>query len=100
MPRHDAGHETSSKTSSQPSDTQVSGDQINHPAHYNQHGIECIDAIEMLELGFHLGNVLKYLWRWKDKDGLTALKKARWYLDRYISLMEGANGKEKNSRSR
>ena len=62
-------------------------EKVNHPFHY-QGTIECIDVIEDLQLGFHLGNVLKYIWRHRHKDGLLGLKKARWYLDRYIELME------------
>lgn len=63
---------------------------INHPDHYNQGGVECIDAIEAaghLE-GFCTGNVIKYLWRWKDKGGLEDLKKARWYIDKLIQHLE------------
>lgn len=67
-------------------------DEINHPAHYTATKIEPIDVIEEWALPFHLGNTLKYLARW-DKKGnpLQDLKKARWYLDRYIALIE-ANG--------
>lgn len=52
----------------------------------------------MLGLGFHLGNVMKYIWRWQNKDGVEALKKARWYLDRKIQEIEkGQHGKEEDS---
>ncbi len=66
-------------------------DNINKPAHYTFSGIEVIDAIEAWELGFHLGNVIKYIARAGRKDVLETLndlKKARWYLDREISRRE------------
>ena len=48
-----------------------------------------IDAIEAWELPYHLGNVVKYVARAKHKgDELTDLRKARWYLDRYIGRIE------------
>lgn len=59
---------------------------INHPAHYNKGKIEVIDFIEDQQLPFHLGNVVKYIARAGSKgDKLEDLKKARWYLDRYIN---------------
>ena len=62
---------------------------VNHPPHYNQRGIECIDAIEAAtDKGFEYylqGNIIKYLWRYRYKNGLEDLKKARWYLDKLIS---------------
>lgn len=61
------------------------GDAVNHPAHYKSAtGIEVIDVIEAFGLGFHDGNVVKYLLRWKQKGGEEDLRKARWYLDRFI----------------
>lgn len=60
-------------------------DPVNHPAHYRAGGIESIDVIEGFDLGFHLGNVVKYVLRAGRKiDALEDLRKARWYLDRYI----------------
>lgn len=60
-------------------------DQVNHPAHYKSAaGVEVIDVIEAFGLGFHEGNVVKYLLRWKQKGGVEDLKKARWYLNRFI----------------
>lgn len=61
------------------------GDPIDHPDHYTVGGIEVIDAIEAWGLGFHAGNVVKYVARAGRKgDALEDLKKARWYLDRLI----------------
>jgi Protein of unknwon function (DUF3310) len=63
-------------------------DNVNHPAHYNQGAIECIDAIKAaLVDGFPdylRGNVIKYLWRYKEKGGVEDLRKSAWYLDRLI----------------
>lgn len=68
-------------------------DLINHPDHYRQGEIECIDAIAAALTpdefcGYCKGNVLKYVWRERHKGSLESLKKARWYLDRLIGTME------------
>lgn len=66
----------------------MSGDNINHPKHYNSGKIEAIEAIEDWNLGFHLGNVVKYISRAGKKDPnkrLEDLKKALWYLQREIN---------------
>lgn len=61
-------------------------DVINHPSHYIRDKIEVIDFIEDQQLPYHLGNVIKYIARAGYKgDKLEDLKKARWYLDRYIN---------------
>lgn len=65
---------------------------INHPSHYKgKDGIEVIDVIEAFDLGFCLGNAIKYILRAGKKDnrgpfdsGWQDLKKAKWYLDREI----------------
>ena len=60
-------------------------DPVNHPPHYKTGGIETIDFIEAKELGYHLGNVIKYVSRAKHKGNeLEDLKKAQWYLERAI----------------
>jgi Protein of unknwon function (DUF3310) len=65
-------------------------DMINHPPHYTFGKIEAIDAIEDWQLGFHEGNVVKYVARAKYKGTeLDDLKKAAWYLNRRIEKMEG-----------
>jgi hypothetical protein len=64
---------------------QASHDPVAHPRHYTFGGIEVIDAIEAWSLGFHLGNVVKYVARAAHKGSyLEDLRKARWYLDREI----------------
>jgi hypothetical protein len=60
-------------------------DPVNHPAHYKVGGIETIDFIEAKALGYHLGNVVKYITRADHKSNRKQdLEKARWYLDRAI----------------
>lgn len=67
----------------------VAGDAVNHPKHYTHGGIETIDVIEAWQLGFCLGNTVKYISRAGRKgDALEDLKKARWYLEREIARME------------
>lgn len=57
---------------------------VDHPSYYNQAKLEVIDAIEGLELGFVRGSILKYICRYKQKNGIEDLKKAKWYLNRLI----------------
>lgn len=72
-------------------------DNVNHPAHYKQGGIECIDAIEAAVTGLSgfegmcTGNAIKYLFRWKHKAGIEDLKKAVWYVNRLIQKAEGVD---------
>lgn len=61
-------------------------DIVHHPPHYKSGVIEVIDVIEQFELGFHLGNTVKYVLRAGRKgSALTDLQKARWYIDREIA---------------
>ena len=66
-------------------------DNVNSPQHY-QGKVECIDCIESATAGlngieaFCTGNAIKYLYRWKKKNGITDLKKAKWYIDKIISV--------------
>lgn len=59
---------------------------VNHPAHYNEHPMECIDVLRVLLTpeefrGFCLGNALKYRWRRKHKGAEGQdMKKAEWYM--------------------
>ena len=67
-------------------------DVVNHPDHYTDGGIETIDFIEAKRLPYHLGNAVKYISRAGKKDPektVEDLKKAVWYINRYISKMEG-----------
>lgn len=83
---------------------------VNHPPHYqSSSGLEVIDVIEAFTEHLtgaeatNTGNVIKYIWRWKEKNGmfpsssgwaLEDLKKARWYLDRLIGFV----GKKEESK--
>ena len=75
----------------------IQEDAVNHPSHYTDGGIECIEAIESALTseeyrGYLKGNIQKYVWRERHKGGTESLKKARWYLDRLIQLDEAQNG--------
>ena len=64
-------------------------DVVNHPSHYTRGNIEVIDFIEDQQLPYHLGNVVKYVARAGFKgDKVEDLKKAQWYLNRYIRTLE------------
>lgn len=64
-------------------------DLVNHPQHYTFGKIEVIDAIEDWQLGFHEGNVVKYVARAKHKGReLEDLRKGAWYLNRRIKNLE------------
>ena len=63
------------------------------PDYYNKNGLECYDLIEAScgtegYKGFLVGNIWKYLWRWKDKNGIEDLRKAREYLAKLIQSLE------------
>jgi hypothetical protein len=63
-------------------------DNVNHPAHYKVGGIETIDFIEAKNLGYNLGNVVKYITRADHKGNKNEdLLKARWYLNREIAKL-------------
>ena len=70
----------------------MAGDMINHPDHYQLNGMETIDIIGAAtsELSgieaFDTGNALKYLCRWKNKNGIEDLKKAVWYIQHLIDF--------------
>ena len=68
-------------------------DIISHPPHYETDGIECIDAMQITQgtaavMDFCICNAFKYLWRFRRKGGLEDIKKAKWYLSKYIELQE------------
>jgi hypothetical protein len=68
-------------------------DLVNHPPHYTDGSIECIEAIEAQHTpeeyrGYLKGNIAKYIWRERHKGGTESLRKARFYLDRLIMFDE------------
>ena len=63
-------------------------DNVNHPKHYqSKTGLEAIDVIEAFTSGedFCIGNAIKYICRWKNKNGKEDIKKAIWYLERLLN---------------
>lgn len=65
-------------------------EKVNHPPHYTAGKVECIDALEAATIGLQgieavcTANAIKYLWRWKYKNGLEDLAKAKWYLNKLV----------------
>lgn len=74
--------------------TNMAKENVNHPSHYNQGGIEAIDAMiaafgKAEVVAFCKINSFKYIWRANEKGKTTEdLKKARWYLDKAVELLE------------
>ena len=69
-------------------------DMVNNPTHYTKTSIECIDAMRETQgveatKQFCICNAFKYLWRHNAKNGDEDIKKASWYLNKAVSLMEG-----------
>ena len=68
-------------------------DMVNHPQHYTQGGIECIDALKAATVGKRgieavcVANVIKYLWRYEEKNGIEDVRKAKWYIERLLKEM-------------
>ena len=65
---------------------------VDHPPHYNTASIETIDVIASVTgdgFEFYLqGNIMKYLWRYRYKNGIEDLKKAEWYLKKLIEITD------------
>ena len=63
---------------------------VNHPSRYTRGKIECIDALESAVVGkspdeaIYVANIIKYLWRYEEKEPLRSLMSAEWYLKRLI----------------
>ena len=69
-------------------------DEVNHPQRYTgQCSIECIDVMELTfgtqaVINFCMCNAFKYLWRYKAKNGEEDIRKAEWYLDHTVKLLD------------
>ena len=69
-------------------------DMVNHPSHYADGKIECIDALEVITEDLKgieaicTANAVKYLWRWKKKNGKQDLEKSIWYINKLIKSLE------------
>lgn len=90
MKENDIYEKTGSST-----DDLIKEDMVNHPNHYiSETGLEVIDVVEAFTFDLKgieatdTGNILKYMCRWKSKNGLEDLKKAKWYLNHLINHVE------------
>ena len=69
-------------------------DMVSHPKHYTQGDIECIDALKAATVGKRgieavcVANVIKYLWRYEEKNGIEDVRKAKWYIERLLRELE------------
>ncbi len=67
---------------------------VEYPPHYTAGKVECIDAIQSAVTGLNgqeaylVGNIIKYCWRFKRKNGIEDLKKAEWYLKRLMEVQD------------
>jgi|TARA_R100001530_G_scaffold53646_1_gene39583 hypothetical protein len=68
---------------------------VNSPSHYTHSGLECIKAIEAATgdgfADYLQGNIIKYIWRYRYKNGVEDLEKASWYLNRLITILKAEN---------
>lgn len=77
-------------------------DKVNHPAHYTAGKVECIDALEAATIGLQgieavcTANAIKYLWRWKFKNGVEDLSKAKWYINKLAKHLAEKDDKDGN----
>ena len=71
-----------------------SPDMVNHPKHYNQGGIECIDALKAATVGKRgieavcVANIIKYCWRYEENNGIEDVRKAKFYIERLLKELE------------
>lgn len=69
-------------------------DMVNHPKHYTQGGIECIDALKAATVGKRgieavcVANIIKYCWRYEEKNGIEDVRKAKFYIERLLKELE------------
>ena len=72
-------------------------DKVNNPSHYTQGAIECIEALASATVNLKgieavcTANAIKYLWRWKEKNGAEDLDKAIWYIQKLKKEIANAN---------
>ena len=72
-------------------------DAVNSPSHYCQGGIECIEALKAATVNLKgieavcTANAIKYLWRWKEKNGATDIRKCIWYCERLLKEIENGD---------
>ena len=74
-----------------------------NPSHYKKGEVECIDAIASATVGKSgmeavcVANVIKYLWRYEDKGGVTDVEKALWYLNKLTKELNNNKDGEINN---
>lgn len=69
----------------------MADERVNHPNHYTQGDIECIDAMQAAfgkeaVSWFCVCNAFKYVWRHRNKNGVEDIDKAKWYLNKYVQI--------------
>ena len=80
-------------------------EKVNHPAHYTAGKVECIDALEAATIGLQgieaicTANAIKYLWRWKFKNGVEDLAKAKWYINKLAKHLRQEDDKHADDES-
>lgn len=64
-----------------------------NPDYYKHGNLQCIEVVGCFANTQDLcvGSIIQYLWRWRGKNGLEDLQKARWYLDKLIADVEAGN---------
>ena len=82
-------------------DMEEKDNNVNHPSHYNQGKIECIDAMESAYgteavIMFCMCNAFKYQWRFNKKNGREDILKCQWYQNKMVELQNKLNNKDKN----
>lgn len=89
--RLDGGHLKDAELNIEPENKP---DMVSHPKHYNQGGIECIDAIKAATVGKRgieavcVANIIKYCWRYEEKNGIEDVRKAKFYIERLLKELE------------
>lgn len=74
----------------------LTGDNVNHPSHYETGKFECFDVMrealgDNVVKDFCIANSFKYIYRHKRKNGVEDIKKAKWYIDKYLEFEESNN---------
>lgn len=74
----------------------ITGDNVNHPSHYETGKFECFDVMrealgDNVVKDFCIANSFKYIYRHKRKNGVEDIKKAKWYIDKYLELEKNKN---------
>lgn len=81
-----------------PESQPVAPDDVNHPLRYTKGGVECIDALDAATIGkppdeaICVANIIKYLWRYEEKNPVRSLESAGWYLNRLLGKVRARLG--------